>query len=361
MPAVRCLSFHAAYRCRRTGRCCTSDWPIPVEADRLARLRAALATGVLRPADPGVPADAVLLAAPGLPADTPAILANRNRRCVFLHVAADPASGFGPGTSSTGGTATSCAIHDALGHDALPLACRQFPRVSVLDPRGVSVTLSHYCPTAAALLEQAGAVEIVTTPASFPADGEYDGLDARLSLPPLLRPDLLMDWASWWDWESRSVNLLANDRRPVADRLRRLSGIVAHVRQWTPASGPLAPAIARAFDASSDADALAAPVDIEARHREVIAAIPETLRGGIPASGTGAAPPDDTLGRLLAAHAFGNWTAHLGRGLRTWLRSIEAAYALARAGRTVGDADLLLRHLADPNHLARVWSDAERP
>ncbi len=67
--------------------------------------------------------------------EAPALLATAHGRCVFH----DPAG--------------RCAIHSALGHDALPVACRQFPRVSVTDPRGVSVTLSHYCPTAAALLD----------------------------------------------------------------------------------------------------------------------------------------------------------------------------------------------------------------
>jgi hypothetical protein len=61
---------------------------------------------------------------------------------------------------------------------------------------------------------------------------------------------------------------------------------------------------------------------------------------------------------FLAAHAFANWTAHLGQGLRSWLRSVEAAYVLVNE-LGVRQTDLLLRHLADPNELARVWSRAE--
>ena len=34
---VRCLSFHATYRCRHSGDCCTARWPIPIEPDALAR------------------------------------------------------------------------------------------------------------------------------------------------------------------------------------------------------------------------------------------------------------------------------------------------------------------------------------
>jgi hypothetical protein len=64
--------------------------------------------------------------------------------------------------------------------------------------------------------------------------------------------------------------------------------------------------------------------------------------------------------RFLMAHAFANWTAHLGEGLRSWLWSIQAAHGLAASGLSAGDADLLLRHLADPHALARAWSRAER-
>ena len=63
---------------------------------------------------------------------------------------------------------------------------------------------------------------------------------------------------------------------------------------------------------------------------------------------------------FIAAHAFASWTAHLGEGLRTWLRSVEAAFALVELGLGVRTADLLLRHLCDPHALARTWSRAER-
>ena len=71
------------------------------------------------------------------------------------------------------------------------------------------------------------------------------------------------------------------------------------------------------------------------------------------------ADPELELRHFLAARAFANWTAHLGRGLRAWLRSIEAAYALVQSGHGIRQADLLLRHLADPRALADRWSAAE--
>lgn len=88
-----------------------------------------------------------------------------------------------------------CRIQRALGHEALPLACRQFPRIVVRHPGGVSITLSHYCPSARALLDAPAApVSIATNPHAFPAHGEYVGLDAADDLPPLLRPDCAFDW-----------------------------------------------------------------------------------------------------------------------------------------------------------------------
>ena len=48
---------------------------------------------------------------------------------------------------------------------------------------------------------------MVNAPAFLP-DREYVGLDARASLPPLLRPDMLMDWESWWEIERLAVETL---------------------------------------------------------------------------------------------------------------------------------------------------------
>jgi hypothetical protein len=73
-----------------------------------------------------------------------------------------------------------------------------------------------------------------------------------------------------------------------------------------------------------------------------------------------APPPDAVLGRFLAAHAFGNWTMHLGDGLRSWQRSLETTHALAVSGLGIGPTDLILRHLADPFELAGAWKDGHQ-
>jgi hypothetical protein len=283
-------------------------------------MRAALANGALRPAV--VPADGALFTTPSdAPADAPALLGVTGHRCVFF----DETNG------------RRCRVQDALGHDALPLACRQFPRVTVRDPRGVSVALSAYCPTVARALSSTDPVTIVESPPAFPDDGEYEGLDARTPLPPLLRPDRLMDWESWWTFEASSVDVLAHSGGSAGEAVARLRVAVEHTRAWAPPDGPLLARVGAAF-AHAGATTWASPWMAER------------------ADG---APADGVARRFLASHAFANWTIHLGKGLRTWLRSIEAAHALLASGVSVREADLRLRHLADPTQLASAYARAE--
>jgi Fe-S-cluster containining protein len=331
------LSFHAPYRCRHAGACCTSNWPIPIEADRLVRLRGALATGALRYAIPGVAPVIPIESRSGAPGEVAALLGRTHGQCVFFEDA--PASGSGR-----------CRIHTALGHDALPVACRQFPRVSVLDPRGVSVALSHYCPTAAGLLDaevaagDAGIALKVDSPA-FPPDAEYSGLDARDALPPLIRPDLLMDWDAWWECERLAVNLLTSDVSPQ-EALARLRAAVRDVESWSAADGALLERVRSAFETGRRLPANVPATDLAAA---VHAAIPADLVP--PAAIAEPRPTERAVCRFLAAHAFANWPIHVGVGLRVWLRSIEAAGALIDTGLGVRAADLRLRHLADTQAL----------
>jgi hypothetical protein len=324
------LSFHASYRCQERGVCCTSGWPIDVDDAGRARVELAVACGDLAASRPPFVRTA----------DGPAVLAIIDGACVF-HRDRPHAR---------------CEIHRVLGHAALPLACRQFPRISVQDPRGTSITLSHYCPTAASLLDDDGPIAIVDDAPAFPRDGEYVGLDARTSLPPRLRPDMLMDWQSWWEWERLSVDAIA--RASIAsDALARLHAAVEHTRAWHPTDGPLIERVRMAFDRPTLASRSERAVGVV--RREILTAIPAEHRPAN-ADETSTSLSDAAVRRYLAAHAFANWTAHLGPGLRTWLRSIEAAHVLVTRGLSVGDADLWLRHLADPSALADVWSEVER-
>src|SRR5262249_1067255 len=161
-------------------------------------------------------------------------------------------------------------------------------------------------------------------------------LDAREGLPPALRPDMLMDWESWWMFEALSVTLLANADAPIDAVLGRLAGIVERVRPWRPDDGVLSDRVRQAF--ADDFGPTGSTIDHEMRRREVREAIPDewniapgpdlrlalrspraTSRG----EGPGLHPESLILRHFLAAHAFANWTAHLGQGLRTWLRSVE--------------------------------------
>jgi hypothetical protein len=290
-----------------------------VEADRVPALRA-VGDGLVFP--------------PDAPPETPALLAVVDGACAFYDR-----------------NARRCRVQRTLGHDALPLACRQFPRVSVLDPRGTSITLSHYCPTAASLLDSSEPVTIDDDAPSFPATGEYVGLDARSSMPPLLKPDMLMDWDSWWDFERRAVDLLAHSGGSAHDALIDLGDIVERIRTWHPADGSLETHVRRQFESISNS--LNPTIS-----KSLNLPIPSSLK--FPAPQNSKSPISDAaLRRFLAAHAFANWTAHLGSGLRTWWRSLDAAHTLARRY-GVRHADLVLRHLGDPKELAAYWSAIER-
>jgi hypothetical protein len=331
---TRCLSLHRDYACRHSGACCTAGWPIPVEAGTLGVLEHAVADGRLA-APRG--ADALWLRPANAPADTPALVQADDQGCVFF----DAARG------------RRCRIHAVLGPTALPVACREFPRISILEPRGASVTLSHYCPTAAALLEHDVEVVIATDP-SMCRNREPGGLDVRDHLPPLLRPGMLMDWDAWWACERRAVDLLTRRAAPAAN-LATLAAAVENIRAWHPDEGPLALRVERAFLAARPGPARHA--DGDRRLSDVLSAVPSDLRPrGVERPGR---PGDAVIGRFLAAHAFANWTAHLGGGLRSWLRSIEAAYALIDGGLGVRQTDLLLRHLADAGALSETFSRAE--
>lgn len=326
------LSVHAAYGCRERGACCTAGWPIPVERDALRVIEAALDHGRLfAPSTTGRLIDLPSHA----PAGTPGLLGQDNGRCVFYR---------------TSGVSR-CSIHRALGHAALPLACQQFPRVSVIDARGTSVTLSHYCPTARELLDGDGAIWIDDRPTGLTSSADDAGLDVRAALPPLLAPGMLMDWESWWLWERESVKLI-DEAASAGAALAALGSAVEGACTWRPADGPLDRRVVAAFRAArTGARAMAdipSPTDLA---EAVWASIPDDLRP-VRTGAKSAVVGPDVRRRFLAAHAFANWTAHLGHGLRTWLLSVRAADALLDCGFTPGEADLWLRHLVDPKVLA---------
>lgn len=205
------------------------------------------------------------------------------------------------------------------GEHALPHACRQFPRVATLSPLGTSVTLSAFCPTAAALLFDAAPFGVVTRTDAR----RYEGLDAREVLPPLLRPGMLMDWPAVARWEELVVATLSTYRSEPDTALAIIQRASGEVRDaWTPADGPLSDALDAAFDAGAFDDTRELTTDAAA------------------------------TARFLAAHAFACWPMYDGRGIEgaiDWLLNVRTA--LENERRSCGDlleafrqADLALRH-----------------
>lgn len=353
---VHVLAFHAPYRCRHSGVCCRSGWDIPVEAALYRSLHAAVEWGQLRVDGFGL-AGSMFEAAHGLPHGEPVVLRRHpNGACVF----------FEPGRGNL------CAIQRQIDHDHLPSACRHFPRVVVIDPRGVFITLSHVCPTAAGLLLAGGPPDVITGVPGFDDHVAWEGLDARDELPPPVRPDLLWDWDAWDRWERGAVRLLAGG--PTPERaLASLSSAVSAMSAWRPASGALVDVVDPALGtvaATAWDPAIETLVDLEGL---VIASCPGTARR--PTAPTDADVPgwDSWRGavcRYLAARAFANWVGYHGTSLATWYKSIQAAYAVlrlsaARAVRGEGsldgpglvaslaEADALVVHQSSPAELAR--------
>ncbi len=390
-PDTLWLSCHVHYACRHAGACCRSGWPLPVESAVAPAIAAAVDAGLVRTAD-GDPIWLRQLS--GAPAGMAGTFRLDGPACVF-HLPRDGrAAPAGPGTHH-------CAVHAVLGPDALPASCRHFPRLCLIDDRGVRVSLSHFCPTAATLLfEHQGPLEIVSGPAAVPGLSLPEGLDARDALPPRLTPAVLMDLEALTAWERLVVNTLAGPDAPdgtPAEALARVRAYAERLVRWSPGGESLVEAIAglRAADASlsgfggtmasaergSDGGPYrlerqrramrvaaracrepwtwpAAPDDVDAHDRAFVAA-------EWPAAGP-------VVRRYLAAKAFGSWVtyqADAARGLVRWLQlahdvlRVEAARACGAANRpldgallftAVRQADLLLAHYADSLRVAQA-------
>jgi Fe-S-cluster containining protein len=394
-PRVRALSIHADYRCRHAGACCSSGWEIPVDPPAERRIRRGVASGRLRVLRAATPADGALTpSAWSRPAAGPAgglaLRQDALGACVFL----DPETRL-------------CAVHRQVGEQALPSACRHFPRVATLTPLGVSVTLSHFCPSAAGMLfrlpsrpvapDATGAprddgVAVVEDPPAFPASWPWEGLDARSALPPLLRPGVLMDWPSLERWEGFAVSVLAEEGLPPDEGLDVLEAAAERARAWAPAEGPFAGFLERSLAPSFRGAPTRTQLLGMARPspanpwRLVAEAVPHRERlppapPGSTADARWVAPAWPSLARpvrrWLAAKAFASWLVLQGEGLRTAVLGLrvalgvlraEAARGGAEAGRALDEellkeairrADLLLVHLADPEALARRLSRVE--
>jgi Fe-S-cluster containining protein len=289
---AKCLSFHAAYRCRHSGACCRAGWTIPFDHEERESVHT-------------------------------------------LRLAVGAFTAEGHAERQTDGTCTFferdshlCAIHHAGGHAALPLSCRMFPRVVLHDGRGTLISLSHFCPTAARLLfDHDGSwppAAIIDAPPALSDVGPLDGLDAREAWPPLLRPGVMMDLESYAAWERCGIELLTRDGIVPAVSLDALATTTGRIATWSPGgTGPLLDIVSEAFGA------VAPPAAILDAH-------------------------EPALKRWLAARLFGNWIAYQGDGLQAIVRFLERCLAtftteLARDGsplEAIRRSDLLIVHHA---------------
>jgi Fe-S-cluster containining protein len=317
--AVLTLSIHAGYRCRHSGECCTAGWRIPVERDTERRLGE---SGLIAHA----PGTHTALERDG----TITVLAlTPETACVFFEPRRDDRP-------------SSCAIHRVLGHDALPSACRHFPRVAVTDDQGTFVTLSHFCPSAAALLfGDTVPFSIVQPPPSFNVVTEYEGLDARGVLPPLLTAGVLMDLDGHHAWEARVVSVMADEAYTPETALLQLEHDAERVRAWRPGQEPLCE---RIRGLGTDQTAISGR-----RAEEAAADLYELVRSCVPPGLDSEPVPDGFDGtdaalvrpawadfavpvkRYLAARAFASWIPWHARDLRVAVRWLAAARSVLRS------------------------------
>jgi hypothetical protein len=343
---------------------------VPIEVPIYHSLEEAMAAGLLQ-----VSADAgsrrPFVVEPDMPDDVGAMFAVTDEgRCVFF----DRSDRL-------------CMVHRDLGEEALPMTCRHFPRLAVVDRRGTFITLSNFCPTAASMLFRDIPIHVVEHPPAFPPS-DYEGLIVEDdAFPPLLTPSMLMDLEGYSAWEQHMVAACADVERTPDETLATLMRDARRLGRWRPGPQTLAAAIA---GLPGDIVRAATPATLETSlrlHREVVAAMPEDLRPD-----SDEADLDESyrshvrkvqsdlqapINRYLAGKAFASWSAYQGRGVATIVRGLEAALAVVRVeasrecrnARHALDAALLLQafrsadfalnHLAVGEDLCEAWGVVE--
>jgi Fe-S-cluster containining protein len=322
MPVAWCLSFHAGYGCRRSGACCRAGWAIPFDPAEAARVETLHLTGVRGLVRPG-----------------------REDGSVFADISADGTCGFFRPADRL------CAIHRAGGHGALPITCQMFPRLVLQDPRGAFVSLSHFCPTAAALLfADDRPATIVEAPVSLVGNIALEGLDARETWPPLLRRGVLMDVESYAVWERHAIAILTGDGVSPWQALGRIEAATSTLLDWKPEGGAstLSQRVEEAFAEVPGVSGLRP----DGRLWSVVrSAVPEGVeRPNLPVGWIAQVTPSlaaleehaSAACRWLAARLFGTWIAYQGTGLRTILDYLRAALDVLVVEMARGARDAIL-------------------
>ena len=246
-----CLSAHTLYSCHHTGACLRRDGTSQLEPPVVRAIDLHFGSErkqrLLR--------DATSPAAPTILSTEP------DGACTFFEADAGRL----------------CAIHRELGEHLLPSACRQFPRVTLKDAGGTWITLSHFCPTAANLLFLPGPLRVVPAPDALSLRGCAEGLDATNTLPPLLRPGMLMDVAGFHAWERSAVEMLDTAGKNVTAALSSLHAATVLIRAWSPGEEPLEDVVIEVMRRASGAPAFEDPAEAPRRYSLAVASVPRGL------------------------------------------------------------------------------------
>jgi hypothetical protein len=276
-----------------------------------------------------------------------------------------------------------CTIHVAGGPSALPSTCRMFPRVVLHDARGTTLSLSHFCPTAAALLfDVPGPDAIVEAPQSLVGVDALEGLDAAGAWSPLLRPSMLMDASAHDRWERHAVDLLTGTNDSPWQAVARLERATAAIARWGPGGNrTLDQCVDNAFASVASCQLPASGSQRPAGFAVAVRAVPPPLTAPSscdPSSRSLAAAHaaieqfSRAINRWLAARLFGSWIAYQSTGLLAIARLLRVALdtlvmELTRLQKellqrcdvveAIRQSDYLLVHLADSQRLATLLSD----
>lgn len=363
--AAFCLDIHARYQCRHAGACC-QNWSVPVEPSVVEIVN----RRQLR--RPGV--DGALFVGSAYPHDSRDRIARDTRGdCVFF----DRDAG------------RLCVIHRDAGVEALPSACRHFPRQVLHDARGTLISLSHFCPTGAAMLLTPLPLATVLAQPPLCLTSPMEGLDASDALPPLLRPGLLCDIDGYDAWERAGIDTFARTDLASDACIDVVAAATEVIHHWRPGDGPLLERVSVAFSRAHPGEG--ADCDSHARAIETVARLTAGRVGNALAPvesfdekwqrhvGAQFEQFDHGMRNYLAARLFANWIAYQGRGLRTiveWLRtcaSVVRHQLLQRVLDTgsppaiddfieaVRSADLLLLHVVDSAAFAKHVAPIEGP
>jgi hypothetical protein len=290
-----------------------------------------------------------------------------------------------------------CAIHQHAGAGALPSACRHFPRKILRDGRGTFISLSHVCPTAAALLLAHVPLQVVEAHPPLRLQEPVEGLDATDALPPLVRPGVLCDLDGYGAWEQACVSTFARADLGYQSALDLVAAATEDVRGWRPGSGALSDRVRAAFrvaradhgaDPHAHARALETLVELaegrvadDATRAYRLHADPRVEKTWREQIAPGFERFDAAMKNYLAARVFANWIAYEGRGLRSIVEWLRTCAALVRhnlvtrvldshaPGALVADdadfveavraADLFLLHAADTQAFAGRFARRE--